>query len=1156
MKQILRKEISLLFCLMLCLCVQSKAHAVSGVWGNLNWSFNSASGGLEVSGTGAMNDFSSAYSGGWHSYYDRITSVTIGPGITSIGSLAFRDCASLASVTLPDSLTSIGFSAFNGCRSLQQFTMPNSVVEVGNSAFGRCSSLRDITISNNLTAINYAVFNQCTSLTTVAIPDGVTSIGMDAFNRCTSLTRIDLPASVHTIGDYAFQGCGNLTGIWAAENSTTFRSDSFGVLYSKSGNQLVAAPGKLSSTYHIPSTTTSIAAFAFSDCKSLMGVSLSENLTTIPDGLFYECSSLKSVMIPKNVKSVGSQAFYNCTSLTDVYYDGYSFQNVKIDANYNDALSSATIHYIPGFGNAYNLFWILDENGLLTLSGSGEIDDRIGRNSTAWRSNNCYSKVRQVMIEPGITSIGEKAFWNLNLTDVTIPNTVRTIGGNAFNNCRSLTSINIPEGVVTIGNYAFSSCSKLRSIVLPESVTSIGEGAFSECAALTGIWASENSLSFFSDDKGVLYNIEQTVLIQVPGKASGVFQVPGFVAEVGAAAFQGCMAISDIELQPGVRSIGEYAFWGCGLKTISIPLSLTEIGHGAFAGCSSLTDVYFEGSQNEWNNITIGNDNAPLSQVTYHYAPLASGIWDNLAWTLEADGFLTISGTGTMKDYPVPLSTEQGWHAYADDITAVFIEEGVTSIGENAFNGHTQLAAITIPDSVRRIGEAAFFECHSLTEITISDSVTYIGVNAFYGCDQITTINYGGSRHQWNQLIAEGTLSQAELNCSKADLDLVTDNGSDVISVVVTKGELASRPEDPVREGYDFLGWFEAGAEASFDFENTRVYDDIILTARWNAHTYEVRFDANGGEGVPEPQIKIHGTDLSLSSIQPVHETGAEGNYIVALNANGGTVTPDMLSTKWTINYSFKDWNTEEAGTGVSYTSGAVYAENAAVTLYAQWEAAVSAESVSLPVPVRDGYNFLGWSTGNNTESGISGDYIPTGNVMLYAQWERKGCTVSFDTNGGSRIESLVVDPGATVMRPIPPEKDGFWFGGWYTDFDLVNAFDFNLPVSEDITLYAKWVVPDFMLPESLQSIEEEGFAGCTFTFVMLPGNAVTICKNAFADCENLAYIYISENTTDIDPQAFGNISDLTIFGEAGSRSEDYANEHGFVFCAVSDDHS
>ncbi len=215
----------------------------------------------------------------------------------------------------------------------------------------------------------------------------------------------------------------------------------------------------------------------------------------------------------------------------------------------------------------------------------------------------CY-KLTSITMPDSVTSIGSYAFdWCSKLTNITIPNSVTSIGSYAFESCSGLTSITIPNSVTSIGSSAFHWCSKLTNITIPDSVTSIGNYAFEQCSGLTSI------------------------------------TIPNSVTSIGNGAFSNCSSLTNITIPDSVTSIGSYAFFYCRmLTTITIPNSVTSIENSAFSYCDNLTSVYYKGSENEWNQMSIDDNNILLTDATrYYYSatkPAASGNF----WHYGANG--------------------------------------------------------------------------------------------------------------------------------------------------------------------------------------------------------------------------------------------------------------------------------------------------------------------------------------------------------------------------------------------------------------------------------------------------------------------------------------------------------------------------------------
>ena len=354
-----------------------------------------------------------------------------------------------------------------------------------------------------------------------------------------------------------------------------------------------------------------------------------------------------------------------------------------------DALAEPNYTVLGSGTCGENLTWELTDDGTLTISGTGAMDDYTRYRYAPWYAYR--SQIDSVMIGEGVTSIGAYAFCSYTgLTSVIIPAGVTSIGEEAFRGCSSLTSVIIPEGVTSIEDYAFSSCASLTSVIIPGSVTS-----FERCA------------------------------------------------------FIGCTGLTSVTIQEGVTSIGYFAFENCtNLTSVTIPDSVTSVRTDAFSGCTSLTKVTYAGTMQQWQGIG------------YRYPAVCSDgtIWawgscgaqgDNLTWTLTNDWVLTISGTGEMKSF---VSTNAPWYSYREKITDISMEEGITTIGADAFCDCTGLTAVTIPESVTGIWSGAFYGCTGLTKVTIPAGVTSIVQGAFSGCTSLTKVTYAGTMQQWQAM--------------------------------------------------------------------------------------------------------------------------------------------------------------------------------------------------------------------------------------------------------------------------------------------------------------------------------------------------------------------------------------------------------------------
>ncbi len=392
-----------------------------------------------------------------------------------------------------------------------------------------------------------------------------------------------------------------------------------------------------------------------------------------------------------------------------------------------------------------NLAWTLNDE-ILTISGTGDMTNYDWGDYAPWYTH--CNEITRVVIESGVSSIGDCAFLDCALTEISIPDSVTSIGNSAFENCVNLIDVMIPKGVLYIGDYAFCYCTSLQAFsvasqniafsvsdnvlfnkgktqlikypaakadsgyTIPASVTQIKEDAFDYLVNLNRIDVASGNTSFTSED-GVLFNWAKTSLIRYPS----------------------CMSWIEFFVPDGVVEIFPWAFSDTELESLYLPRSIEKIG---YFWSQNLRDIYYSGSETDWN--TIEKDGEAFSEINVHC--IACG--DALTWSIE-DNVLIISGNGAMYDFEYPKYNSktdmlenadkvEPWYRYRTWIGEIIIQPGVTNIGEYAFYDLSYLTNITIPNGVTSIGKDAFYKCASLTSVVIPDSVTSIEIPFYTSC--------------------------------------------------------------------------------------------------------------------------------------------------------------------------------------------------------------------------------------------------------------------------------------------------------------------------------------------------------------------------------------------------------------------------------------
>ena len=659
--------------------------------------------------------------------YEDLTEISIPNGVTQIGKTAFCKCTGLTSMKLPDSVTAIGAYAFDGDAALESINFPDSLTEIGSQAFYGCKSLRNITIPDSVTQIGSFAFYDCDALTSITIPGSVESINYGTFKYCDNLKKATLLNGVKTISEGSFEGCNALASVYLPKTLTTIEDRSFfnneglqyvyflgspedrhySIDFSKNKplqraewRYLEGSCGENASYRFDPETNTlfisgsgAMATYNTTGspfyCQDFIEhIVIEEGITRVGDFTFVGCTGVLDVIVPQSLTTVYRGAFRDCSQLSDVYYIGTQTQweSVAIQ-NPNDPLFDATKHFdcSRGFCGEEVLYFF---NGTtLTLSGTGAMYDYYESGDSPFYGE---SAIKQIIIGGGITHIGNNAFrYCTGLTDVTIPTTVTSIGERAFIGCSKLAEVNYTGTQDEWDDIAIGTGNGLLTNVKPQMLKGpCGNYARYSYNPKTGVLTITGT-SAFEDCTIYDYSVGTA-----PWYENHVF-------------------ITAVVIDDRISAIGANAFADCmNMTSVNIGRRVSTIGDGAFNGCDKLATVNYARTQADWDDITIGENNAPLTNIkpqyggkcgtnaTYHFDP--------------ASGTLTISGSGAMEDYG---SDYPGYYGLRDSITAIQINEGITRIGNIAFYNLQNVESVSIPTTVTAIGRSAFQYCYGLTDV-------------------------------------------------------------------------------------------------------------------------------------------------------------------------------------------------------------------------------------------------------------------------------------------------------------------------------------------------------------------------------------------------------------------------------------------------------
>ena len=330
--------------------------------------------------------------------------------------------------------------------------------------------------------------------------------------------------------------------------------------------------------------------------------------------------------------------------------------------------------------------------------------------------------------------------------NITILESVTSIGSYAFRECGSLTSIELPAGLTSIEFSAFSGCSNLTSIELPAGLTSIWFGAFSGCSSLKEIMVDSNNPAYMSQD-GILYDKNKKELICCPGGKTGNITILEGMTSIGQDAFSGCSSLTSIELPAGLTSIRYWAFSGCSsLTSIELPASLTSIDDDVFSGCNSLKEIMVDSN----NPAYTSQDGILYDENKKELICCPGGKTGNITIleSVTRIGSSAFRECGSLTSIELPAGlTSIGSSAFREcgSLTSIKLPEGLTSIGEDAFWGCSSLTSIKLPEGLTSIEFGAFSGCSSLTEIKLPASITSIEYDSFDNCVGLVLLVYKGS---------------------------------------------------------------------------------------------------------------------------------------------------------------------------------------------------------------------------------------------------------------------------------------------------------------------------------------------------------------------------------------------------------------------------
>ena len=399
-----------------------------------------------------------------------------------------------------------------------------------------------------------------------------------------------------------------------------------------------------------------------------------------------------------------------------------------------------------------------------------EIDGKKVTSIGEWAFSSLLN-LTNITIPNSVINIGNSAFSGCtNLTNITMPNSIKSIGETVFLKCQNLVNVTIPNSVTSIGTWAFSSCKSLTNITIPNSVTSVGKYAFYGCEHLANIAISNNitviGMGAFYDT--AWYNNQPDGMI-VAGKVLYKYKgsmpentkliIPNEIVSITDEAFYDCENLSNVIIPNSVASIGNSAFYGCeNLLNVTIPSSVANIGYSAFEYCENLESINIpygiksieDGTFKDCSNlvnITIPETVTSIASHAFEGCMRLENI--SIPDSVVDIGRYAFNCTEWYDNQPDGIVfAGKILYNYKGDMpknTDIIISNGTKAISQGAFSDCVNLRSISISNSISNISSDMFSGCTGLTNVFIPNTVTEIGYNAFEHCSSLKNINIPNS---------------------------------------------------------------------------------------------------------------------------------------------------------------------------------------------------------------------------------------------------------------------------------------------------------------------------------------------------------------------------------------------------------------------------
>ncbi|MBQ3527299.1 MAG: leucine-rich repeat protein [Clostridia bacterium] len=546
--------------------------------------------------------------------------------------------------------------------------------------------IKSVVIEDGVLSLAGDAFSNCKNLRSVTLAEGISEIGTRAFSNCQKLSYMVIPDSVTTLGSSCFAGCTVLSAVTLSKNIQQIQGSTF------------------------------------ERCLSLQYIEIPDGVKEIYQWAFW-MSGLREVVLPDSVEYIGERAFAVCSDL----------ETVTLGKGVKTVLHNA-IYETP----ALEKITVAEDNPYLTSDEKGALYSKDKSALIKYPDN---PGEKNVILPDGIVSVERNAFAYGSVKSLSLPDSVKTIGIDAFVNCRELESVDFGEGLESVGDGAFCFCTSLEKADLPDTLTTLGAMAFRGCTSLVSVDLG-NSLSTAGSDTF----LDCTAIESVT--------VPASLKVIPQSFMQGCTSLSSLTLEEGITCVGFHSFNGCSsLEAVTIPESVTEIDSGAFSECSSLSEVYIPRAVTELEASSFANCSS-LESITVSEENANYTSEDGVLFNKGKTELITCPAGKKICTIPKTVNTIDIYYAFYETMAVEAIEvdsgnesfssiDGVLYSADGAtllyYPGARKNKVYKLPESVREIDYSAFSGCDSLETVVFTESLDSLS-ESFYGCPNLKTI--------------------------------------------------------------------------------------------------------------------------------------------------------------------------------------------------------------------------------------------------------------------------------------------------------------------------------------------------------------------------------------------------------------------------------